>query len=255
MNIVQKRALSDITQKVKDAMAAACNDMLRFSDEPAREINAEYLLTVNVAKAIDELNMQPADPYKIYIEKHTRDFARDCLHPILFGKPLVRNSSVFRKGRPSIKRNGRIDVVVYYNDPLTTYFGTQPLCAIELKGFNPSRTLVVADLQRNLEFHKVVGDTGESVLPFSLFSALHSFNSTYDEAGLRANLTKVHSFYKSLFPQVGDLSGHELTIRTFTVSHDLIGRVLDEGEEHEALDTDARHHFVGAIVLCLKAHA
>lgn len=255
MNNVQKRALGDITEKVKVAMKAACNDMLRFSDEPARKINAEYLLTVNVAKAIDELNMQPADPYKIYIEKPTRDFARDCLHPVVFGNPLVRGSSVLRKGRPSIKRNGRIDVVVYYNDPLTAYFGTQPLCAIELKGFNPTRALVVADLQRNLEFHKVFGNTGESVLPFSLFSALHSFNSTYDEAGLLANLAKVDNFYKSLIPQVGDLNGHEFRIQSFTVSRDLIGRVLDEGEEHEALDTDARHHFVGAIVLCLKARA
>ncbi|CAE6864510.1 hypothetical protein IQ288_05110 [Burkholderia sp. R-69980] len=245
------REQADIRQKIKAAMATACNDMLNFTDEPSRKFNAEYLLTVNVAKAIDELNGPPGDPYKIFIEKSTKGFARDCLKPVLFGKSMERGSSVFRKEFPLINRNGRIDITVYYENNQSGYLGMQPLCAIELKGFDPSRKLVIADLKRNLEFHRVAGATGKSVLAFSFFSALHAFKKTSDELLAQADLDQTKRLYEKWISEVGDTGDHRFEVETFTVSKELVGRVVDEGD-YEVLDTDARHHFVGVVVCCAE---
>lgn len=92
------------------AMRRACDDMLRFSGEPAKRLNAEYLFTVAVAKELDGLNGYYGDPYRIYLEKSTRDFAKDCLYPVRYGNPLQRGSTKFRTGAPKLSRSGRIDV-------------------------------------------------------------------------------------------------------------------------------------------------
>lgn len=158
------------------AMKRACDDMLRFSGEPAKRLNAEYLFTVAVAKELAGLNRYHGDPYRIYLEKKTRDFAKDCLHPVKFGNSMQRGSITRRTGVPKLSRNGRIDVAVYEDVPNNGYLGHQPICAIELKGFNPARALVLEDLKRNLEYFSVKGNTGSSVLGTALFGALHSWS-------------------------------------------------------------------------------
>lgn len=228
-------------------MVGACEDMLNFTDEPSRRINAEYLFTVNVAKAINRLNSYHGDPYRIFLEKSTKHFARDCLKPVVFGHPLERRSTVFRKDTLRIERNGRIDIAVYTDVSNNGYMGEQPLCAIELKGFNPQRKLVINDLKRNLAYLRVSGNTGSSVLGFSLFAALHDFDKHDSEAHVQENEAQVHNLYKVWLAQLGNMSDIKASIEAFTVRKELLGRVTDEGE-YEVLDSAARHHFVGVIV-------
>lgn len=237
----------EIREKIKDAMVQSCNDMLSFTDGPSLKFNSEYLFTVNVAKKISRLNGPEADPYKIYLEKATKVFAKDCLVPVTFGQPMKRGSTIFRRHAPKIKRNGRVDVVVYIDVPNNGYLGAQPLCAIEVKGFNPQRKHVLDDLKRNLEFHRVEGPTGKSVLEFSCFAALHSFRNVKDEAQVKKDSLNVQTKYRKWLSEVGTLDDIDCEIETFTVSKDLVGRVLNEGE-YLALDVNSKHHFVGVIV-------
>jgi hypothetical protein len=237
----------DIRQKIEDAMVQSCNDMLRFTDEPSRKFNSEYLFTVNMAKKISRLNGPNADPYKIYLEKATRVFAKDCLAPVILGHPEKRGSTTFRRHTPNIRRNGRVDVAIYIDVPNNGYFGAQPLCAIEVKGFDPQRKRVVDDLKRNLEFHRVRGATGGSVLEFSCLAALHSFRKVEDEDQAKRDIDSVRSKYQRWLAEVGNIDDIDCEIDPFTVSEDRIGRVLDEGE-YLALDVDSMHHFVGVIV-------
>lgn len=239
--------IADIPLKIKEAMASACSDMLMFAGTPSKVINTEYLFTVNVAKAITRLNGYHADPYQVSLEHGTKKFAKDCLYPIIFGNSLKRGSSIFRRGTPKIDRNGRIDVTVYIDHPNNAYLGAQPLCAIELKAFNPQRKLVIDDLKRNLEYFRLSGPTGNSVLAFTIFAALHSFTKYGDEIQVRLNESETKAKYEKWVSELGNLNDINVDIETFTVSKELLGCVFDEGE-YQVLDTASRHHFVGAIV-------
>lgn len=232
-------------------MVGACADMLTFVGTPSIKINAEYLFTLNVAKAIARLNYYCAEPYKILLEKKTKVFAKDCLHPIVFGHPVNRGSAIFRGGTPKINRNGRIDVAVYVGYANNTYIGHQPLCAIELKAFNPQRKPVLDDLKRNLEYFRLTGPTGTSVISLSLFAALHSFTKQNDEQKVDSNEKVVKAQYQKCLSELWPLDDVGVDVEAFTVSKALLGEIIDE-EEYKVLDTNACHHFVGAVVSFTK---
>lgn len=228
-------------------MRSACDDILGFTDEPARKFTAEYLLTVNVAKAISDLNGPPGDPYKIFIEKDAVHFAQDCLRPVRFGHPQ-KQRRLIRRSRipPKIVRPGRIDIVVY-SDGKNGYLGPQPVCAIEVKGFNPARTLVLEDLRRNLQFLRVEGATGRSELAFTVLAALHAYRRHRTDTHIERNEERAKKLHQRWMAQLGNIEDVHTTIETFTVRKEKVGRVLDEGE-YTVLDAEAAHHFVGAIV-------
>ena len=239
---------SRMVSAITDGMKNACADMHSFCNSPSQQFNAEYLFTVATARAIDRFNGPPADPYEIRIEHSTREFARDCL-PVWkrVGSPLRPNSTILRakQPRPNIKRSGRIDIAVYHDSNSSTHlFGSQPLCAIELKGFNPPRHLVLEDLRRNLDFHRLDGATGPSVLDLSFFGALHS------RSAKRAtnNEQSVKERYRKWITELGPIRDLVTHILTFTVSIDATGEVVEEVNEW-VLDTTTIHHFIGAIVV------
>ncbi len=236
-------------QLVIEAMRSACEDMVRFTGEHSRPINAEYLFTVAVAKQIDKLNSYYGDPYRVYLEKKTKEFARDCIIPFKFGHPMKCGSSIFRRGmpKPAIDRNGRIDIAVYKEIPQSPYMGHQPICAIELKGFNPARCLVLKDLKRNLQFFNLVGNTGGSVLSSAIFAGLHSWSKTGDSATDDAKLRKLGERYKGWLSELGNAPCVDMTVHTHSVSKDLEGQIADEGE-YQVLDTTSIHHFAGVVV-------
>ena len=240
----------DIKEKVKKAMLQACNDVLEFTDKADKKINAEYLFTVNVAKSVKELNSQPGDPYKIYLEKNTKHFAKDCLKPYIPGSPLVKGSSTFLKSTPKIDRNGRIDVAIYADIPDDGYFGEQPLCAIELKGFSPKRNLVISDLKRNLEYFRVSGNTGDSVLNFALFASFIKYKKFENDDRISSNEIKAKSLYQNYLSELGNIDDIDVIIETFTVRKDTTGKVYDYLEYSE-IDTKSKHHFIG-IMICFK---
>jgi hypothetical protein len=243
----------DIQKTVREAMSHAVSDMLNFTDEPSLVFSAEYLFTVNVAKAITTLNFSDGDPYKIFLEKNTKQFARDCLHPIISGDYYKRKPSVFRDDNAVIEsqidRNGRIDVAVYIDEPNNGYLGNQPLCAIELKGFNPSRNVVIKDLKRNIMYFRISGKTGGSVLKFSLFAALHSQKKfgNKNNSNISGKLLEIEKMYNKWIAQVGISSDIKYKVNVFTVSEESVGRVIYGGEEN-VIDTNARHHFIGVVV-------
>jgi len=229
------------------AMRRACDDMLRFSGEPAKRLNAEYLFTVAVAKELDKLNGYYGDPYRIYLEKKTRDFARDCLYPVKFGNALQGESIRHRTGAPKLSRNGRIDVAVYEDVPNNGYLGHQPICAIELKGFNPARALVLEDLRRNLEYFSVKGNTGGSVLGTALFGALHSWSKVGTQSDEEARAEQLRRKYIRWLSELPETPNVRRTVSVHQIRQDLVGEFVDEGD-CQVLDVDTIHSFVGIVV-------
>lgn len=238
---------SQIRKQLISAMSCACDDMLRFSGDPARCLNAEYLFTVAVAKQIDKLNFDYGEPYQIYLEKKTRDFALDCLYPIRFGDPMRKDSGAIRKCFPKINRNGRIDVAIYEDIPNNDYLGAQPVCAIELKGFNPTKNLVLKDLRRNLEFFSLTGSTGASVLSMALFGALHSWSNIDTECKQKQKHEALRGKYKGWLSQLPKNSNVHSVVTVHEIRKSLQGEVVEDGG-YQVLDNDCRHNFAGIIV-------
>lgn len=164
----------DIFKKIKKAMHTSCDDALFFSNDETQLINAEYLLTVNIAKAIKELNFYFGTPYKIYLEHDTKQLA-SASTPFCVIDPLTLRNTIRTKNNTT--RSGRVDIAVY-NQIL--WYDT-PVCAIEVKGFNPPKHLIVKDLERNSEYFSFTSPTGSSTMPFTFFIALHSFKGVWND--------------------------------------------------------------------------
>jgi hypothetical protein len=227
------------------AMRAACNDAFAFTDSLTEEIAAEYLLTVHVARSINELNRTSATSYEIRIECPTRKFATECV-PLMKKVPDA-NFTGYRsilRGRLNTLRNGRIDVAVYDGRaPLPS-----PVCAIELKGFNPSNSTVLTDLRRNAELFSLTAPTGDSTLPLAVFGALHSVRKLGQIDREGENLRSVEDRYRGLLAQVGHRERYLADVKSFSVRHQSERDGIDaDGSPDFA--SDDNHHFIGALVV------
>lgn len=239
---------SEIVAAIKIGMRNACTDMHYFTAQPQLCFNAEYLFTVNTAKAINDHNYVPGHRFEIRIEQGTQKFARDCLPLIKRGNPMIRGSSVFRgKINPKIERTGRVDIAVYHDPINRATFGSIPLCAIEVKGFNPARILVLKDLRRNLEFMRLNGPSGPSQIEFTSFAALHDASQATDLEAIEYSLGDIRRKYSKWLSELGALTEVITEIETFTVSSDSQGTISEEVGE-AVIDLSTRHHFVGVIV-------
>jgi hypothetical protein len=237
-----------ILEKIWQAMDLACEQSELFTSNKANTIPAEYLFTVAVAMAIAEHNGPPGEPYVIRVERDATTFTKDCVRPIKFVRQVIPgNSRLIRAEEPDICRPGRVDVTVYTDVPNSGHFGVRPLCAIEVKGFDPGADLVRADLARNLGFLRTTGPTGDSVLEFAVFAALHSYGR-YGDEHLRRNEQRTRDKYTGYLAKLGDLSDIDVDIEVRSVSVEQVGTVV-EGIDHDELDTNSRHHFVGAMVV------
>lgn len=225
---------TDIEAAIISAMKLSCNEAFFFSEDETRLIDAEYLLTVNVAKKIVDLNTGIGIPYKIYLEKRTKEFASDCVP--LMGKGRIR------KSRKNTTRNGKIDVTVYRDGN----FNGRPVCAIELKGFNPNRTTVLLDLKRNAEYFSLSCVTGDSQIDFSIFAALHSLKNTQTAASANEDRESLRTKYNNWLSELAKTEDYTVGIKVFTLSSSFL-------EEHIAPPDDEwfepnSHHFAGVMV-------
>ncbi len=241
-----------ILEKIRQAMEFACEQSELFTSNKADTFPAEYLFTVAVAMAIAEHNGPPGDPYVIRVERDATTFMKDCVLPIKFVRQGIPGKSrLIRAEKPDICRPGRVDVTVYTDAPGSGHFGVQPLCAIELKGFDPGTALVLADLKRNLGFLRTTGRTGDSVLEFTVFAALHS-HGRYSDVDLSKNEQRTRKKYTSYLEKLGDLSDVDVDIEVRSVSVEQFGTVI-EGPDYDEVDTSSQHHFVGAMIVMSRA--
>ena len=241
-----------IIDKVKSGMIMAYNDTLNFTGNPAQNFGAEYLFTVNVAKAIGELNCPNGDPYKIFIEARVNDIKKDCL-PIYkknnVGGFLKKTNTIFRCHHPlpAIGRNGRVDIAVYKEGISQNFFGNVPFCVIELKSFDPTRSLVVKDLKRNTELLRASGATGNSSLQVGVFSAVHQVKEFDTQEKINIRIKEIISDYKKWCSEIGDTNDLIIVIDHFILSSDLEGEVTHDIDE-SVIDRSTRHYFIGIII-------
>ncbi|WDA26805.1 hypothetical protein PSC74_10995 [Aeromonas hydrophila] len=245
--------INNIIEKIKLGMKRAYIDTLNFTGNPAQKFGAEYLFTVNVAKAIGELNVPHGDPYKIYIEEKTKDVAKNCLPILKFDKGddfLKKRNTTFRSNHslPAIERNGRIDIAVYKEDKNRYIPEHVPFCIIELKSFNPNRKLVVKDLKRNIELLRASGPTGVSSIQAGIFSAAHQIMNFDTDNQIASEVKGIILNYEKWYSDIGNISDLNILTKNFSLSREMEGEVTHE-IDGSYVDTSTRHCFIGIIVI------
>jgi len=179
-------------------------------------------------------------PYKIYLEHPTKIFVSNCVP--LMGKNPNTNRMTIRKTRKNTKRNGKIDVAVYRDG---AWHG-KPVCAIELKGFNPQRRVVLEDLKRNAEYFDLSCESGSSQIAFTVFAALHSFKHVRNEDSVTENQNLLHNKYSKWLSELTDSNTCSVNIKVFTLSKGLADeQEIPPGEEY--IDFES-YQFVGVMV-------
>ncbi len=230
----------DIKNKLKESMVTSCDDALFFSDDESKLIDAEYLLTVNAAKAIKELNIYFGDPYNICLENDTQKFATSCT-PLMVLTDNLKN--VCRTSK-NTQRPGNIDIAVYTdNKGIDT-----PLCAIEIKGFNPAKPLIIKDLERNAEYFGLTSPTGNSTLPFTFFIALHSYKGVWNYNKENSNILKVEQRYHNYINENNNLNKLVHNVEAFTIRRGVVPDPNDPYIQELGLQGDEDYHFIGVII-------
>jgi hypothetical protein len=231
---------SIFVNSIKAGMKAACDEMFEFSGEQGRSLDCEYLLTVNVARKIHAgLSVTRGSPNRIFLEHRTRRFSSGCVPLFGKGKGGSASRSILRKIK-NTTRNGKIDIAVYDNGPIE-----MPVCAIELKGFNPSKTSVLADLRRNLEYLRFEDLTGPNRLKYTFFAAMHSFPKTTSQAGCEKDIEGLKIRYERWIGALGALRDVKYDVATFTVESAFDVSAADDDETFFELEA---HHFAGVII-------
>lgn len=237
--------LTQIEEKIWKGMRASCSDTFFFLEDESQQIAAEYLLTVNVAKNLADLNKYIGYPYKIYIERKTSLIATDCVP--LFGREVAINIFGYRRvlrKRQNTSRNGRADIALYYN---TGGLSDTPVGVIELKGFDPGSTYVIKDLSRNVEYFNLKCRTGVSQIKYTCFAAMHSFPKSITDEQIKIDLSGLRAKYENWQAKVELPSNICCRLSVDTISRALEFSYLDE-ENLEDKELESNHHFAGVIV-------
>ncbi|ELJ8531306.1 hypothetical protein RUK45_003383 [Vibrio cholerae] len=237
----------DIFEKTKEGMCSALSDAVSFTENFASIANAEYLITTNVAQKISELGpLRGPAQISTHVEMPTKDFASKCVP--LMKQPIVKNFSdlhkktVFRKPK-NTERNGRIDIAVLKQGTLEN----TPICAIELKGFNPAKNLVIKDLNRNLEYFKLYCSTGKSQIEFTQFCAIYQFSKAILKSDIPKNIQAVTTKYQSYLSALSIPSDVEFDMKVFSASERLLNG--DESDDEYDSISHELHHHVGVIII------
>jgi hypothetical protein len=125
----------------------------------------------------------------------------------------------------------------------------EPVCVIEIKGFDPAAKKVHEDLVRNANFMKIAALTSRDTL-FTSLVTLHE-GEAVDAADKDNDINQTTKFYRRAVRQLRSrLRGIEVDYDVFSAEDDF-GQVAHPADA-EILE-DCRHHFVGVIVSFYRA--
>ena len=163
----------DICGKTIEGLNTSCDEIVSFTENHALPVNAEYLLTVNIAKSIATLNRSLGWPLKIYLEYPANKFFEKCfpMTRSIISRSFPQGQTVFRQS-PTLDRPGRIDIAV----PRDGQQDCIPMCSIEVKGFNPPKEIVCDDIRRNMAYF-ADANTGRSQIEFAASVMVRSYKS------------------------------------------------------------------------------
>lgn len=223
----------------------ACEDAVHFSGHISAKIRPEYVVTVNVAKALFEIDYSGyGSNFTVRFEEKTAKFATACV-------PHSNGRDIFNliNSRYNTKRNGRIDIAVYDES------GQRPICPIEVKDFEPSKLELALDLERNIQFLRVNDIHAElSTVEFAFLASLEEHKNCVNKGSKDFGLRSLETRYRKMLADIiADNNDIIITITARTVAEDLLEDSFDHTKEgmddYDFAEMVAeKYHYVGIII-------
>lgn len=164
---------TQIIEAVKTGMSNAAKETRLMNFSSGGKINTEYVATVSIGLALRHSKDFLLDDEKIIFEYSTAHFITSTL-PILKRLPSGNIfSKIITRIHANTSRKGRIDIAFLGNNNGFEY----PKCAIEVKGDDPTKARLHADIRRNIEYFNHSGNTGVSSLRLALNCAFETFDN------------------------------------------------------------------------------
>ncbi len=233
-----------ILAAIKSGLAQACDDALLFSEDYSRELDAEYLLTVDISKEVFKLNPYIVAPeLRVNLELTTADFATLCAPQVGYtpANNFMGRRTIWRTEHDVKCRPGKIDIVVIRRGK----HWDMPVCAIEVKGFNPVKKTILDDLARNAEFFDISDPTGQSQIEFTAFAALHSYQA-YSKVAEGSRIAGLKKRYRKYLPDLQLSEKLRTEIDAFPIRSALVRDGICNAELD---DLDDRGHFFAGVIL------
>lgn len=241
----------DIVEAVKIGMKKSASVTYLMDFSSGGKINIEYVATVAIGQSLVKSESFFHDDDKILFECHTDEFINATVPVSIPLEPNnILSSRIVRKN-VNTTRSGRIDIAIFDCRPCFK----RAKCAIEVKGDNPAKNLLISDIRRNLEYFKHTGSTGESTLELALNCSFHSYNvSTKKNYCITTNhkedrIKKLKIKYKKYINELKNEIPSDISVEidVFTATSFLLA---PEADQHEyELHMDNLHLTLGVIVI------
>ena len=244
----------EIEKKIYKGLKDTCVDAINFNGSFNAEVKPEYLITMNIAKAIGELNFYPGYLFSFMQEEQTKEFATRCV-PNIEWKDIFA-PTIFRTAQ-NTDRNGRFDIAIYEEDK------ENPLTAIEVKLINPSENDIKDDIKRLTEIlHLQDNKTGCSKVKHTYFTCVELNEDVKFEKDAIENIKVVKTKYLGWTSNILTELSKESKIYAST-THQVAALNIDESllltpekrTGDDIFDGDLysqAKHFVGVIVRLTK---
>jgi len=240
----------EIQNKIYKGLKNTCKDGILFNGEFYAEIKPEYLIGVNIAQALGELNIYPGSPLIIRLEEPTEDFATRCV-PDMSWEDTEKGFEVFAptifRTRHNTDRNGRFDIGLYTEDK------ENPITAIEFKLVNPTKDGISDDIKRLSEILHLVDTTGNTKVKYTYFACIELNEKIKFDTEVKANLKTVKQKYTDWLNELTD-EKTDFDIATLNIDDSLIltpqkitGDDIFDGDQYSQAK-----HFVGVIIRLKK---
>jgi hypothetical protein len=207
----------DIEKKIFRGLKNTCSDAINFNGTFDANVKPEYLITINIAKSIGELNSYFGAPYLIKLEESTKKFATRCVPNMTQDDKDIFAPTIFRSNTQETHRKGRLDIAVYNEH------SEKPLTAIELALVNPAKTKLKADIIRLSEILNLSDNqTGHSKIKYTYFASI-LFNKKIKVAEQIENYCrKQETKYSNWLKEILETKNIKYEIKIVTIDDSLL---------------------------------
>lgn len=238
---------ADLLSQIESGLYASWHAAFSLNDTPFISMKPEYLTTLILGLHLSDWLKKDhsSDRYLVRFEERTKDVATRAF-PLL---PLpYRPRNVHGRAKKESGEEGSVDLVVYRQVSSLP----ETIAVFEVKNFDQPNDLLVKDIERNLEFMKLVDQGKSNQVQFGVLTFfLHDRSSVVKEqadqflANKTAEFTAIAAKYNSI-----EISS-KLILKTL-VNYPILSSkdALEPDEDgRPAVEAEENHHIAFGVIL------